>query len=92
MLTEQGEQAAQQRQTDNGEQVAGGCPLATMDNYKKLVLTLCRRCAMLALSDNGNGHTVTHHTTRTAYRRKSQPAEKDGTKHEYNRNRNPQGL
>lgn len=79
MLTEQGEQAAQQRQTDNGEQVAGGCPLATMDNYKKLVLTLCRRCAMLALSDNGNGYTVTHHTTRTAYRRKSQPAEKDGT-------------
>lgn len=79
MLTEQGEQAAQQRQTDNGEQVAGGCPLATMDNYKKLVLTLCRRCAMLALSDNGNGYTVTHHTTRTAYRRKTQPAEKDGT-------------
>ena len=62
MLTEQGEQAAQQRQTDNGEQVAGGCPLATMNNYKKLVLTLCRRCAMLALSDNGNGYTVTHHT------------------------------
>ena len=59
MLTEQGEQAAQQRQTDNGEQVAGGCPLATMDNYKKLVLTfflpsdiLCivsahRRCARM---------------------------------------------
>ena len=79
MLTEQGEQAAQQRQTGNGEQVAGGCPLATMDGYKKLVLTFSRRYGTLSLPDRLRRYS-THHTTQgTANTTQTKPAEKDGT-------------
>ena len=78
MLTEQGEQAARQWQTDNGEQVAGGCPLATMDGYKKLVLTSSRRYGTLSLPDRLRRYS-THHTTQgTANTTQTKPAEKDG--------------
>lgn len=92
MLTEQGEQAAQQRQTDNGEQVAGGCPLATMDGYKKISVDIQPPLWYIILAGQVAPLLHTPHHTGDSEHNPNQTGRKGRYKHEYNHNQNPQGL